>query len=226
MRIGVPLAIAAVLYCAWSSTAEAGMAALDSGLFSMYQYADDQSSIAVTICGNVGDSGGCFGGGTLGPFERACALLEGTPHTKGDVVTRALYVLDARKSSTAPIVLYVYVRTDKIDPPFDDINFTLKKQLPLGITGGIKSRCSMAANEGFVYAGTDASSAVAINKIHFTIAPASNGPVSAITADSRGYVAIVSPSETGIVAPDGTGVFGMNFQALYEANTRNALKPH
>src|SRR6185312_8289430 len=159
-----------------------------------YQYANNQSGITVTICGNVGDSGGCFGGGNLGPFERACGLLEGTPHTKGDVVTRALYVLDARRSSTASIVLYVYVRTDKIDPPFDDINFTLKKQISLGVTGGVKSHCSMAANDHFVYAGTDASSAVAINKINFTFAPASNGPVSAITADSRGYIAIVSPS--------------------------------
>ena len=141
-------------------------------------------------------------------------------------MTRNLYVLDKRKSAQTPIILYVYVRTDKIDPPHDLINFTLAQQVPLGITGGAKSHCSMAANDSFVYAGTDASTAVAINKTDYTFAPVSNGPVSAITADSRGYIAVVSPSETSIYAPDGSGVFGLNAEPAYEGNTRNALKPN
>jgi hypothetical protein len=51
--------------------------------------------------------------GTLGPFNNACANLQGLPATSGEVMTRAVYVLDAGNAGSNA-VLYVYTRTDTI----------------------------------------------------------------------------------------------------------------
>ena len=68
MHIRVPLATAAALCCVWSGAAEAKGAALDAGLFNMYEYTDDQSEISLTICGSIPGSEGCYGGKFFGPF--------------------------------------------------------------------------------------------------------------------------------------------------------------
>jgi len=41
---------------------------------------------------------------TLGPFSSACAILEGPPTTKGDVMTRSVYVLDQGNGETNTVV--------------------------------------------------------------------------------------------------------------------------
>ena len=75
MHIRVPLATAVVLCCAWSGVVEAKKVMLDAHLYTTY--ASGGTFISFVVCGYVGSSG-CFGGGTLDPFEQACAVLEGT----------------------------------------------------------------------------------------------------------------------------------------------------
>lgn len=226
MRIRVPLATAALLCCAWSGAAEAKKVALDAGLFA--EYTASATDVEFTICGQTQQSSGCYGGGSMSPpFEQACAVLEGTPKQKGNVVTRAIYVLDKRTSKTDPVTLYVYTRTDTITDSFDTVNVTLKTQIPMsGVTGGSKSKCFMAAGDSFLYAGTDASlQAGVVDKAALTVSPLSgSGTLTAITADERGYIAVDFQGEFGIADPQGGFVqSGGGHEDV--VSTRNAWKP-
>jgi hypothetical protein len=227
MRIRVPLATAAVLCCAWSGAAEAKKTTLDAGLYATYS--GGPTSIGFIVCGSVPGSSGCYGSGSLGPFEQACAVLEGTATQKDDVVTRAIYVLDKRTSKTAPITLTVFKRTDTIADGFDQILVTQVQQIPLGVNGGAKSHCSMAANDAFVYAATDADTvAVGVDKKSFaTFQLGGFSPpetVTSITADERGYVSLHFDGGFYIYAPDGS-FEGDGGGSADMVGTRSAWKP-
>jgi hypothetical protein len=149
------------------------------------------------VCGRLPNTFGCYGGGNLTSFESGCAVLEGAPHTKGNVVTRGIYVLDRRVSDSDPVTLFVYTRTDTITDSFDTVFVGLERQVPLGITGGKHAKCRMAGNHSFVYAGTDLIEfAVSVNKSDFTVTQVGGANTTSITADQRGYVAVNSPPAT------------------------------
>jgi hypothetical protein len=179
--------------------------AIDSGIFTTYSAASDGASVSYVVCGSTKESEGCFGNGSLGPFEQACAVMEGTPPIARNVVTRAIYVLDKRTKKGQPVQLYVYTRTDKITAGDDTITVTPTQQVSLEITGGFASKCSMAANSAFVYAGTTASSGAAvIDKTAFTVTyGGAGGNLVSITADDQGYVALHFDNGFYVVAPDG-----------------------
>ncbi len=167
--------------------------ALDAGLYASYTAAQDGSNVIFSVCGRLPDTFGCYGGGRLEPFEHACAVLEGSPSTKRNVVTRAIYVLDRRLSIGDPMILYVFSRADTITDEFDNVALTLTAQVPLGISAGDKSHCSMVANHRFVYAGTEKSAAtVTIDKSSFAVSDAVNGGLISLTADERGYVSVTT----------------------------------
>ncbi|HSC18553.1 MAG TPA: hypothetical protein VLC74_06535 [Rhizomicrobium sp.] len=222
-------AAASVLTLAAADPAYAGKQWLDAGLYTQYQMAPDGSSISYVICGSVAQTEGCYGSGSLSPFEHACAVLEGKPKQKDNVIKRAVYVLDKRSSNSAPITLDVYTRTDTITDTYDTTVYTLKKQVSLGLNGGPNSHCSMAANDAFVYAATDVDTVAAgMNKATYAVSqlggfsPPAN--IVSITADERGYIAlhfnegfyIYSPA--GNLEGDGGGDADM-------VGTRNAWVP-
>jgi hypothetical protein len=113
------LAAAAVALA--GSTTWAASDALDAGLYASYQARADGKFISFSVCGRLPNTFGCYGGGNLTSFESGCAVLEGAPHTKGNVVTRAIYVLDRRVSDSDPVTLFVYTRTDTITDSLDTV---------------------------------------------------------------------------------------------------------
>ncbi len=226
MTIRVLLTAAAVGSVALAAQpALARRAALDAGLIA--EYTASSTGVQFTVCGSTLDSGGCFGGGTMSPpFEQACAVLEGTPKTRRNVVSRDIYVLDKRTSASDPATLYVYTRADTITDSYDSVQVTLKKQIPLGVTGGSSANCFMVASDAFVYASTDASATIGVvDQKALTVSPLSgSGLVTGMTADERGYVAVNFQGEFGIADP--TGRFEQSGGGHEDVvSTRNAWKP-
>jgi hypothetical protein len=228
MRIRVPLATAALLCCVWSGAAEAKKTMLDDHLYTNYSH--DETSISFVVCGFVvGGGSGCFGSGVLYTFEQACAVLEGTPKQKNNIITRAIYVLDKRTSDNAPITLTVFTRTDTFANGLDSIAVAQTKQISLGITGGAKAACMMVANDAFVYAGTTADpGAVAIDKKSFALQPLGSSimhsKLKSITADERGWVAIHFNEDYLLIDPAG-GIEARGGGTYDMVGTRNAWKP-
>jgi hypothetical protein len=197
MRAGIPLAATAAALLSFAgiqNSLAAGAPALDNGLFATFSASP--TSVSFSVCGQTGGSSGCFGGASLSPpFEQACAVLQGKPRTKGDVMTRDIYVLDKRTSSSAPIMLYVYERSDTIANGFDSVSATLKKTVNLGLTGGTASHCALAGNLDYVYAATSADTVVAgMDKATYAVSDLGGfsppATVTSITADDRGYVSL------------------------------------
>jgi hypothetical protein len=190
---------------------------LDSTLYTTYTVTG--STVSLSVCGSVGSSSGCYGSGTLGPFGRLGALLEGAPSTnlnKG-TVTRLIYALDiATGSSGTGVVLYVYRKVDTITSSFDSVAVSLFKSVALPLTGGASATASMAANTKFIFIGTNQSTqAVRLAKSNYAILQSANFeppiPVTAITSDKYGYVTVTFdnpgiPGETGflVYGADGT----------------------
>jgi hypothetical protein len=157
---------------------------IDATLFTTYglygQY------VSWIVCGYTQATGGCYSSGELGPFVTVGALLEGDPFTKGDTVTRAIYVLDTGGSS---VLLYVYKKQDTVTSEDDTVNVTLIKTVTLPLTGGSNASCSMAANKELLFIGTDQSTQAAeVKKSDLSVAQIGGFseplPVTAITADS------------------------------------------
>jgi hypothetical protein len=166
---------------------------LDKTLYA--EFTLNSTFVEFTVCGSLPQSEGCYDGGTMNPpFEQACAVLQGEPKTKGDVMTRDIYVLDKRTSPTAPALLYVFERQDTITQTFDTTTVTLVGTVNLGITGGSQAHCSMAADKKYVFVGTDANpNAIRVSKsdnstLSFGIS--NQGGVLNINADDRGYIAL------------------------------------
>lgn len=201
---------------------------LYSGLFA--NYTASPTSVSFLVCGSLPDTEGCYTGGAMEPFEQACAVIEGTPKiNKDNVMTRAIYVLDKRTSKTAPITLYVYKRTDTLSNSFDNVQVTLEQSVPLGLTGGTKSHCSLAADSGFVFAATSADTSVAmVDKSTFAVTqeggfdPPEN--VVSITSDDRGYVALHFTDGFNVFDPSGNEIAGGGGVADM-VNTRNGWIP-
>jgi hypothetical protein len=201
------LASGTVMLAVVAASAPASAQKLDAGLFTTYS--GGGTSISYVVCGSLPQSSGCYGSGTLSPFEQACAVLEGKAKQKNNVVTRAIYVLDRRTSPSAAITLSVYTRTDTISASSDSIQVSLTKQVSLGLNGGASSHCSMAANNDFVYAATDADTVAAgMNKSTFAVSqlggfsPPAN--IVSITADERGYVSLHFNGGFYVYGPDGS----------------------
>lgn len=183
------------------------------------------------VCGSLPGSEGCYGSGTMSPFESACAVLEGKPKYKpidsGEVVTRPIYVLDRRSSKTAAAILYIYTRTDTItQDTYDSVSLVLDTQIsPSFNGGGLNAKCSMAANDIAVYAGTDKGGASTVDKKTLSVNTLAGPGLVSITADERGFVAVNTTCCNAIFSPQGGGVQsgGGNWDMI---NDRNAWKPN
>jgi hypothetical protein len=172
----------------------------DATLFTTYSLTTQDTFVSWIVCGSTVSSTGCYSNGSLGPFGRAGALLEGNPsvNLKTNTVTRAIYVVDIGSN----VVLYVYKKTDVVSSTYDTATVTLSKTVILPLIGGSTALCSMAANNGFLFIGTDQSpQAVRVQKNNFTVTqlPGFSPPinVTAITADKYGYVTVTQGGFAG-----------------------------
>jgi hypothetical protein len=129
---------------------------IDSTLFTTYESYGNNNITWVT-CGSTKNSDGCYGAGTLGPFGRVCAVMEGQPATVGNTVTRSLYVL-AGGSNTSIVSLNVFKKTDTITSNSDTVSITPSKRLTLPLTGGSNALCSAVATRCAVWQPMMASS--------------------------------------------------------------------
>jgi hypothetical protein len=171
-------------------------AALDSTLAITYRMVG--SNIDWTVCGSLPDTYGCYGSGTLGPFGRVGAMIEGIPsqNAQKGTVTRYIYILDvAYGSESDEVGLYVYKRVDTINDEDDTIAVTLYKTVSLPLTGGSATVPSMAANKSFLYVGTNQDElAVQVQKSNLAVIQFGevSGPyyVTAITSDAYGFITV------------------------------------
>jgi len=183
---------------------------IDGTLFTTYTMAQNATNVNWVVCGSLPGTSGCYGSGSLGPFAKIGALLEGNTTTRGNTVTRFIYVVDVNAPGNG-VVLNVYKKTDTIDVSDDTINVSLFKTVNLPLTGGSQALCSMAANRKFLYIGTDQGTlAVEVTKKGFSMTSAGgfNLPVTEITADKYGFVTITQgvnggPSSFTTYGPDG-----------------------
>lgn len=222
-------AAAAALLAGSVGSAVAGQTpALDDGLYA--EFSASPTSVSFLVCGATGGTEGCYGSATLSPpFEQACAVLEGKPRTKGDVMTRAIYVLDKRTSNSDPIMLYVFERKDVIGGGSDSVSATLKTTVNLGLLGGQSSSCSLAGNINYVYAATSVDQVVAgVDKKNFSVTDLGGfsppATVTSITSDDRGYIALHFNEGFYIFDPDGNGLADGGGAADF-INRRNGWLP-
>ncbi|MGC1370716.1 MAG: hypothetical protein WA824_01140 [Candidatus Sulfotelmatobacter sp.] len=178
-------------------------AAPDATLYTYYS--GSPTSITVTVCGSTSESAGCYGGGTLGPFVSAGAILEGQPSVSGDVVTRAIYVVD---SGANPVQLFVYTKTDTVSASGDSVSIVLTSAVGLPFVGGSDVTVSMAANSNFLFIGTDQNAnPVKVRKSNFGVNKLRefSGATTSITSDQYGYITVVQG--------DAFVVYGLNGDA-------------
>jgi hypothetical protein len=174
----------------------------DSTLYTTYTIysGSDQFTVDWTVCGSTQQSEGCYASGSLGPFVAVGAMLEGNPRINGDVVTRAIYVVDSGSANN--VLLYVYKKVDTVTTESDTVTVTLIHTISLPLTGGSSARCSMAANANYLFIGTDQSAqGVEVRKstLGVTKLPGFSPPMNvvSISADQYGYVAVTQANSSG-----------------------------
>lgn len=218
LKLSVAVAlVVAVSLLIFSSVAYA--APIDSTLYTSYFFGSGYQNLTLIVCGSTAQSSGCYGSAGLGPFGKVGAMIEGNPsyNLKTNTVTRKIYVVDvASGSSGTGVTLYVYKKTDTITASFDTISVILANTLTLSLTGGTNAVCSMAANSGFLFIGTDQSpQAVRLQKSNLstTLVGGFSPPinVTSITSDKYGYVTVTFGGFTA--GEDGFYTFGPNGQS-------------
>ena len=190
-------------------------APLDGTLFTSYFFDSTHTIPTWIVCGSTQNTSGCYGAGTLGPFGKVGAMLEGNPRTDlgTSTVTREIYVLDvASGTNQDEVVLDVYTKTDVITPDFDTVTVTLSQAITLPLTGGTSAKGFMAANRRFLLVGTSQSAlAIELDKRTFATTQfgAYSSNLSSITADQYGYLtADFGDSEFFQLGPDGRSIQG------------------
>lgn len=189
---------------ATGKSASATATPIDSTLYILYGLFSGSTYIDWLVCGSTEQSSGCYGTGSLGPFGKAAALVEGEPKIDeaASTVTRYIYVLDiATGANQDGVTLYVYQRTDTVTPSGDSVTMTLSNTVNLHLVGGTSASGFMAANKKSLFIGTDQfpSPAVQVRKKNLTISTLDGGisVVSAITADPYGFITVTQGSFGG-----------------------------
>src|ERR1035437_7676061 len=145
--------LAASALPAAAQTPIAPPAAPDATLFTTYSLFSGEQTLDWIVCGSTTGSSGCYASGSLGPFGKIGAMVEGNPSTSGSTVTRMIYVVDiASGTSGTGVTLYTYKKTDTVTPSSDPVTVTLTKSVTLSpLTGGTTAACSMAATPTLLF---------------------------------------------------------------------------
>jgi len=187
---------------------------LDSNLYTTYSIYGSPIYLSWVVCGSTKVTEGCYGSGSFGPFGKIGAMIEGGPYSNAatSTVTRNIYVIDESANGGTGVTLYVYKRTDVITSTYDTITSTLVNTISLPLVGGLQANTFLAANDSFLYIGTDQNgNVVQVDKTSLTVNTFSTGlfpNVSSITIDPYGYVTVTgggAPGTTGFEAFDPTG---------------------
>ena len=210
MRLVLVLSIVSLLVV---GNIQAHAAAIDSTLFTAYTLPAG-ARIDWVVCGSLPGTSGCYGSGSLGPFGRIGAMIEGLPsqNLKAGTVTRYIYVVDVGYGSGGnEVALYVYKKVDVISGGSDTVSTSLFKTVVLPLTGGTATIASMGANAKFLYIGTNQDQlAVQLQKNNFAITQFSevSGPynVTSITADQYGFVTVTWGKGAGFEVIDKNGL--------------------
>lgn len=208
-RILVPWTLAAslILFAVFAPHAGAQTtitaAAPDATLFTTYSLFSGEQTLDWLVCGSTTGSSGCYASGSLGPFGKIGAMIEGNPSTSGSTVTRMIYIVDiAAGASGTGVTLYVYKKTDVVTSTTDTVTVTLSKTVSLStLTGGSTASCSMAATPTLLFIGTNqGQQAVEVKKSTLAVTPVSvyiiGPPVTSITVDKYGYVTVTQGNFT------------------------------
>jgi hypothetical protein len=203
---------ATLMFGAVSPALTEAATAPDSTLFTTYSVATDLQSASWVVCGSTAQSEGCFSSGSLGSFGHIGAMLEGQPVVSGNTVTRDIYVLDVASGSSANgVSLSVYTKSDVVSSSYDQVTVTLKQTVALPLVGGSTVTASMAANNSYLFVGTNQSTqAVKMAKGQWAVTPVGGfSPpltVASIAADINGYVTVTFGAPGG--QSSGFYVFG------------------
>jgi hypothetical protein len=206
----------------------------DETLYTSYYFDSADQNVTWIVCGATSETEGCYGSGKLGPFGKIGAMIESNPLVSGNVVTRAIYLVDISSGGGSGVELYVYKKVDTVSSLGDTITVTLWKTTSLPLTGGSTASASMGANNRFLFIGTDQSpQAVRVTKADLSyiqlgeFSPPIN--VTSITADQYGYVTVTFG---GSSADSAISQYGPNGEevadgggAEYMLNTVTALLP-
>lgn len=208
--IRVPWALAASLILlaltalpAGAQTAIAPPVAPDATLFTTYSLFSGEQTLDWVVCGSTTGSSGCYAAGSLGPFGKIGAMIEGIPSVSGSTVTRMIYIVDiAAGTSGTGVKLNVYKKTDTVSSTSDTVTVTLTRTVSLPtLIGGSTATCSMAATPTILFIGTNqGQQAVEVKKSTLTVTPVSvyiiGPPVTGITIDKYGYVTVTQGNFT------------------------------
>lgn len=130
------LLVLSVVLLALVTSVPAEATAIDAGLYTSYFFNNGFETVNWVACGSTQESEGCYSSGSLGPFGNVGALLEGTPKTKGNTVTRDLYIVDVGTGTgVTSINLYVYTKVDTITSSYDSVTVSLTKTVSLPLVG-------------------------------------------------------------------------------------------
>ncbi|MGA8538849.1 MAG: hypothetical protein WB566_05085 [Terriglobales bacterium] len=209
---------------------------VDATLYTSYFFDSSYQNFTWVVCGSTVATEGCYASGQLGPFGTVGAMMEGVSsgNRKAGTVTRDIYVVDVASGSAGnDVVLYVYKKMDTINALSDTVKVSLYKSVTLPLTGGSNAVCSMAANAGYLFIGTDQTpEAVRVQKSNLSLetvggfSPPMN--VTSITADAYGYVTVTFggflSGENGLIQFGPDGQFeGDGGGAWFMLNTATAL---
>jgi hypothetical protein len=206
----------------FAQTAAVPPAPPDATLYNSYVPSVGYQNITWFVCGSTQTTEGCYASGTLGPFGTAGAMIEGnaSANLTTGTVTRAIYVVDTATGSAGNgVTLYVYKQVETVTSSTVTVTITLTRTVPLPLVGGSSSLCSIAANNLFLFIGTDQSPYVLrVQKGNLAMAqfggfePPMN--VSSVTSDKYGFVTATfggfTSSQNGFIqfAPNGNSVGG------------------
>lgn len=201
---------------AYGQTTFAQNTAPDANLYTQYFFITGYQNLDWSVCGSTQSNTGCYAFGILGPFGQVGALIEGNPSVNAttNTVTRLIYIVDVAVGGGTEVILHVYKKTDVVTSSWDTVTVTPTRSVILPLIGGPTALCSMAANNGYLFIGTDQSpQAVQVQKS--TLAMTQVGDffppinVTSITADKYGYVNVTFGGfvggDNGVyqVGPDG-----------------------
>ena len=208
----------------------------DASLFTTYSVDSALQNANWILCGATSQTSGCYASGTLGPFGHIGAMLERGPWVSGETVTRMIYVLDVESGSAHDgVSLFVYTKRDVVSATDDTVTVTLSRTISLPLVGGSGVRASMAANNSYLYVGTNKSmQAVSVRPGTWTVTPIGGFsppiPVASISSDSYGYITVTFGAPGGtfggfyVYGPTGAGEEDGG-GAEFMLNTTNAVTP-
>jgi hypothetical protein len=236
-----PIAAAAVLVAITAFPASAQLAGASvpllrsiagphrADLYTTYSFWTGYTRLDMVVCGATSGSSGCYGSAQLGPFGHIGALIEGAPEALSrGVTTRNLYIVDEAAGEGTNVVLDVYQETVTVNSPDVTLSVTPTNTIALPLKGGTGANTYMAADNGYLFIGTDQSPfAVQVDKTNLSFgeiggfSPPAN--VSSITTDDNGYVTVTFGNE-GFYAYDPDGYFVEDGGgADYMLNSSNGL---